>query len=92
MLVSSIARFNAINTMNNAAFASMNAANSFTNGLNNAKAFGGEHDLSMLTKMDNKLSLDLSTNNLLYKIAYLQEKMATKHQNNAAKKSLNVLA
>ena len=53
MLVSSIARFNAINTMNNASFA---------------------------------------TNKLLYNVAYLQEKMAAKHQSNQIKKSLNVLA
>lgn len=92
MLVSSIARFNAINTMNNASFASMQASNSMINGLNNTHAFGGEHDLSMLNKMDKKNSLDLLTNKLLYNVAYLQEKMAAKHQNNQIKKSLNVLA
>ncbi len=88
MLVSSIASFNAMNTMNNAAFASIAASNSLINGLNNTNTFGGEHDLSMLNKIDNSLSLDLLTNKLLYKIAYLQEKMAEKHQNN----SLNILA
>lgn len=92
MLVSSIARFNAINTMNNASFASMQASNSMINGLNNTHTFGGEHDLSMLNKMDKKNSLDLLTNKLLYNVAYLQEKMAAKHQNNQIKKSLNVLA
>ncbi len=92
MLVSSIARFNAINTMNNASFASMQTSNSIINGLNNTHTFGGEHDLSMLNKMDKKNSLDLLTNKLLYNIAYLQEKMAAKHQNNQVKKSLNVLA
>ena len=92
MLVSSIARFNAINTMNNAAFASMQASNTLTNGISNTHTFGGEHDLSMLNKMDNKLSLDLITNKLLYKMSYLQEKMASKHQNNEIKKSLNILA
>ncbi len=92
MLVSSIARFNAINTMNNASFASMQTSNSMINGLNNTHTFGGEHDLSMLNKMDKKNSLDLLTNKLLYNIAYLQEKMAAKHQNNQVKKSLNVLA
>lgn len=50
MLVSSIARFNAINTMNNASFATMQASNSMINGLNNTHTFGGEHDLSMLNK------------------------------------------
>ena len=92
MLVSSIARFNAINTMNNASFASMQASNSIINGLNNTHTFGGEHDLSILNKMDKKNSLDLLTNKLLYKVAYLQEKMAAKQQSNQLKKSLNVLA
>lgn len=91
MLVSSIASFNANNTMNKAVFMSLNASNSMINGINNTHAFGGEHDLAMLNKMDKKLNLDLSTNNLLYKVAYLQEKMASKHQNNEIKKSLNIL-
>ena len=91
MLVSSIARFNAVNTMNNAAFMSLNAANSMVNRINNTHAFGGEHDTAMLNKIDKKLSLDLLTNNLLYKVSYLQEKIAGKHQNNELKKSLNVL-
>lgn len=81
MLVSSIARFNAVNTMNNASFASMQASNGL-----NKHAFGGEHDLSMLNKMDNRMSLDLVSNKLLYNVAYLQEKMSAKHQ------KLNVLA
>lgn len=92
MLVSSIARFNAVNTMNNAAFMSLDASNSMVNGINNTHAFGGEHDMSMLNKMDKKLSLDLLTNKFLYKISYLQEKMAAKHQSNKAKKSVNFLA
>lgn len=87
MLVSSIARFNVVNTMNNAAFMSLNAANSMVNGINNTHAFGGEHDTAMLNKIDKKLSLGLLTNNLLYKV----EKIAGKHQNNELKKSLNVL-
>lgn len=88
MLVSSIARFNALNTVNNASIASMQAVN----GINNTHTFGGEHDLSMLNKMDNKLSLDLLTNKLLYQVAYLQEKMHSKQSNNQTKKSINVLA
>lgn len=92
MLVSSIARFNALNTMNNASFASMQAVNSMLNGVNNAHTFGGEHDLSMLNKMDKKLSLDLLTNKLLYNVAYLQEKMASKNQTHKINKSLNILA
>ncbi len=92
MLVSSIARFNAVNIMNNTAFASMQAQNSMLNAVNNKHTFGGEHDLSMLNKMDKQLSLDLLTNKLLYNVAYLQEKMASKHQNNKINKSLNLLA
>uniref|UniRef100_UPI004027652D hypothetical protein n=1 Tax=Candidatus Scatousia sp. TaxID=3085663 RepID=UPI004027652D len=66
MLVSSIARFNALHNMNNAAMNMMNAASSFTN----VSAFGGEHDLTMLHEKDKKLSLDLASNSLLYKISY----------------------
>ncbi len=91
MLVSSIARFNAINTMNNAAFMSLNASNSMVNGINNTHAFGGEHELAILNKIDKKLSLDVHTNNLLYKITSLQENFASKHQNNELNKSLNLL-
>ena len=91
MLVSSIARFNAINTMNNAAFMSLNASNSMVNGINNTHAFGGERELAILNKIDKKLSLDVHTNNLLYKITSLQENFASKHQNNELNKSLNLL-
>ena len=91
MLVSSIARFDAINTMNNASFAAVTASNNMISGINNAHTFGAEHDLSMISKMDKKLSLDLLSNKLLYKIAYLQEKLASKHQAGEIKKSLNVL-
>jgi hypothetical protein len=78
MLVSSIARFNAVNTMHNAAFASMSLANSRGSLANNAGSFGGEHDLAMLHNADKRISLDLISNNLLYKMAYLQEKLAKK--------------
>ncbi len=80
MLVSSIARFEAINTMNNAAFQSMQAANNMLSAVSQAHTFGGEHDLNMLHKLDQKYSLDLASNSLLYKIAYLQEKMFAKMQ------------
>lgn len=86
MLVSSIARFNAVNTMNNAAFASTQIQNARVNAIQ--RTFGGEHNLSMLNEMDKKMSLDLLTNNLLYRVSYLQEKMAAKQQQN----KLNVLA
>ncbi|HIS36168.1 TPA: hypothetical protein IAC10_06010 [Candidatus Scatousia excrementigallinarum] len=87
MLVSSIARFNAVNNMNNAAMNMMNAANSFTN----LSAFGGEHDLTMLHEKDKKLSLDLASNSLLYKISYLQEKAAQKRQQQEMKRNLDLM-
>lgn len=76
MLVSSITRFDSHNSLKN----------SYSQP-NNSHAFGGEHDLSMLNKMDKKFGLDLLTNKLLYKMAYLQEKVSAKHAN-----KLNVLA
>ncbi len=86
MLVSSIARFNALHNMNNAAMNMMNAASSFTN----VSAFGGEHDLTMLHEKDKKLSLDLASNSLLYKISYLQEKAAQKRQQQEMKRNLDI--
>ncbi len=86
MLVSSIARLNVHNTLNNSASLQNNNGNS---GIS-AHTFGGEHDLSMLKKLDNKLNLDLSSNKLLYKLNFLQENFNAKHINKA--KSLNVLA
>ena len=85
MLVSSIARFNSVNTMNNAGFASTQSSNARVNAVH---AFGGERNLSMLNSIDKKLSLDLLTNKLLYKIAFLQEKLASKQLKN----KLNILA
>jgi len=85
MLVSSIARFNAVNTMNNAAMGAMTASSSVINTVSHAKSFGGEHDLAMLNKMDKKYSLDLASNSLLYKIAYLQEKRVAKQQDSNIK-------
>lgn len=79
MLVSSIVRFNAVQSMNNAAFGVMQTYNQMNNALSH-HTFGGENDLTMLHEMDKKLSLDLVSNSLLYKIASLQEKMAQKHQ------------
>lgn len=87
MLVSSIARFNAINNMNNAAMNMMNTANSFTN----LSSFGGEHDLTMLHEKDKRLSLDLASNSLLYKISYLQEKAAQKRQQQEMKRNLDLM-
>lgn len=93
MLVSSIARFNAINNMNNSSINMMNASASFTNLSAKSSAFGGEHDLTMLHEKDKKLSLDLASNSLLYKISYLQEKAAAKkEQVQPTQKFLNLMA
>ena len=80
MLVSSIAAFSAINTMNNSAYNMMNSSNSMMSLVRNAGTFGGEHNLSMLHEMDKRISLDLASNSLLYKLASLQEKWASKRQ------------
>jgi hypothetical protein len=88
MLVSSIARLSAMNTMNSAAFATMQSTSNLYTAMHNAKTFGGEYDLSMLNQMDKNISQDLASNSLSYKIAYLQEKMLSKLQKN----KLNVLA
>ena len=80
MLVSSIARFEAVNTMNNAMFQSMQASNNMMNIIGNSNSFGSVQDLSMLHKLDNQFSITMLTNNLLYKIACMQEKMFAKMQ------------
>ncbi len=79
MLVSSIARFNAITNMGNAAMNMMNASNSMMSSFR-SHTFGGEHNLDMLHNLDKKNSLDLASNSLLYKLSYLQEKAAAKRQ------------
>ena len=77
--------------MNNAAFGVMQNYTQMNNALSN-NTFGGENNLTMLHEMDKKLSLDLASNSLLYKLASLQEKLARKHQNDNIKKSFSVLA
>ncbi len=91
MLVSSIARFNAAQSMNNAAFGIMQTYTQMNNAMSNS-TFGGENSLTMLHEMDKKLSLDLTSNRLLYKIASLQEKLARKHQEQNIKKTFSILA
>lgn len=83
MLVSSITRFNAINTMNNASMVSMQTTNSLINAVGKAGTFAGENDLSFANEMDKKFCMDLLTNNLLYKLAYMQEKMTHKNNKNS---------
>lgn len=91
MLVSSIVRFNAEKGMTNAAFGNVQNAAQMSNQAHNT--FGGEHNLTMLNQMDKKLSLDLTSNSLLYKLNSLTEKLVQKHQEqNNHKNSLNILA
>lgn len=85
VLVSSIAQFDAVNRRNNAAFAAMQTMNTMSSTLKHGHAFSGEHSLEMLHQMDNRLSLDLISNALLYKIACLEEKMLAKMQANEYK-------
>lgn len=91
MLVSSIARFNAARNMNNAAFGIMQNYTQMSNAVSN-NTFGGENNLTALHDMDKRLSLDLTSNKLLYMIASLQEKLAEKHQSQNSKNKLSVLA
>ena len=77
--------------MNNAAFGFMQNYTQMSNAVSNS-TFGGENNLTMLHQMDKKLSLDLASNSLLYKIASLQEKMAKKHQAQNIKNTFSVLA
>jgi len=92
MLVSSIARFNAINNINSVNVGAIKASNPMMSAVNHSESFGGEHDLSMLNRMDKKYSLDLASNTLLYKIAYLQEKRAAKQQDLNIKRSFSTFA
>ena len=78
MLVSAIARFEAINTMNNASFASIQSTNNMMSAVRNLHTFGGDYE--SLNDMDNRFSMDMLTNSLMYKIASLQEKMFSKMQ------------
>ena len=78
MLVSAIARFEAVNTMNNASFASMQSTNNMMSVVRNLHTFGGDYE--SLNDMDNRFSMAMLTNSLMYKIAYLQEKMFSKMQ------------
>ena len=78
MLVSAIARFDAVNTMNNASFAMMQNSNNMMSAVRNLHTFGGDYE--SLNDLDNRFSMVMLTNSLMYKIAYLQEKMFAKKQ------------
>lgn len=92
MLVSSIARFKAAESMNNAAYSMINTTNTMNNAVSNLNTFGGEQDLNLLHQMDKKLSLDLASNSLLYKLSCLQQKAAQKRQEQEIKQFFDILA
>ena len=87
MLVSSIARFDALHTMNNAMFQSMQTSNNMMGLIRNAHTFSGDNDLGFLHELDKKFALDMATNELIYKLAYLQEKMLAKAEKLAKNKN-----
>ena len=78
MLVSAIARFEAVNAMNNASFAMMQNQNNMISAVRNLHTFGGDYE--SLNDLDNRFSMAMLTNSLMYKIASLQEKMFSKMQ------------
>lgn len=94
MLVSSIAQFDAVNNKNNAVYANMQTANAMLGTINNAHIYGGENNLAFLHSLDNRFSLEILKNNLMYKIACLQERMASKVNSSAheTKKGIDYLA
>ena len=86
MLVSSIARFDALNTMNNTAFASMQLSNDMIKFAHHGATFGGEHDLSGFQDIYKNTSTGLATNGLLHKLAYYHEQMVRDLQADEIKK------
>ena len=78
MLVSAIGRFNAVNTMNNASFAQVQNSNNMMSAVRNLHTFGGDYE--SLNDLDNRFSIAMLTNSLMYKMAFLQEKMFSKMQ------------
>lgn len=78
MLVSAIGRFQAVNTMNSASFANMQSSNGMMSAVRNLNTFSGDYE--SLNDLDNKFSMAFLTNSLLYKLAFLQEKMFAKMQ------------
>lgn len=89
MLVSSIARFQAAAGASDASFAMMMGANSLMSLVRNSQAFG---DLSALQEADKRLTMDMQTNSLLYKLYTLQEKMWKKQQDDDIKRSFSAFA
>lgn len=82
MLVSSIARFSAVNTVDNSALASNQTSNSRVNAVH---AFSGDRSFAVLNAIDKKLNFKTLAENVLHKITNFQEKIT-------ASKHLNILA
>lgn len=91
MLVSSIARFNAARSVNNAAFGVMQSQAQLSNAVSN-NTFGGENNAAILKEMDKKLSLDIASKKFLYKLANQHEILAKKKQDNSIKNSFSTFA
>ena len=91
MLVSSIARFNAVQSMNNAALGIMQSYSKINSAVSN-NAFGGDNKFSTLNEMDKTLSHDLASNKLLYKLALLQEQIAGHAQSKSVENSFSIFA
>lgn len=82
MLVSSIARFSAVNTMDNSALTSNQTSNSRVNAVH---AFSGDKSFGVLNVIDKKLNFKTLAGQILHKITNFQEKVsASKHFNTLA--------
>ena len=85
MLVSLMARLNAINTMHNAQWAMMqNSRNMMTVARN--LSFGG-YDMETLHNLDTRFALDNAKNQTLYMIASAQEKALAQKMAQEAKEN-----
>lgn len=74
MLVSLMARLNAISQMHNAQWAMMQNNMAMMNMCRSLPSFGG--NMEMLNAMDTQFEIDNAQNQLLYQIASAQEKAA----------------
>ena len=80
MLVSQIARFDAVNTMNSATFSAMQNSNSLMSFMNNSNTFNSDNNMGFIHELDKKFAQELANSSLLYKLASLQVQLADKIQ------------
>ena len=93
MLVSSIARFDALNSMNNTAFASMQLSHGMMRFAHHGATFSGDNDLNVVQKNDVAASKKITSSGLLHKLAYYQEQMTRDLQTDEIKKyTINFVA